>query len=150
MEIDVVTLFPGWFDWFREQRHVANALESGNRLRALDLREHTPLGAGQVDDTPFGGGAGMVLRVDVMDAALRGFYGVDPVELPRQRRVIAATGLPLSWPDLPPEAVLDCLQGDKKVRDGRVRFVLPTALGAVEIRDDVSGELVLQALARCR
>ncbi len=91
MEIDVVTLFPGWFDWFREQRHVANALESGNRLRALDLREHTPLGAGQVDDTPFGGGAGMVLRVDVMDAALRGFYGVDPVELPRQRRVIALT-----------------------------------------------------------
>lgn len=91
MEIDVVTLFPQWFDWFREQRHVANALESGNRLRALDLREHTPLGSGQVDDTPFGGGAGMVLRVDVMDAALRGFYGVDPVELPSRRRVIALT-----------------------------------------------------------
>ncbi len=91
MEIDVVTLFPGWFDWFTEQRHVANAIENGSSLRALDLREHTPLSAGQVDDTPFGGGAGMVLRVDVMDAALRGFYGVDPVELPRQRRVIALT-----------------------------------------------------------
>ena len=39
---------------------------------------HTPLSGGQVDDTPFGGGAGMVLRVDVMDAALRAFYGVDP------------------------------------------------------------------------
>ena len=73
-----------------------------------------------------------------------------PAEQTRQRRVIAAAGLPLSWPDLPPEAVLECLQGDKKVRDGRVRFVLPTALGMVEIRDDVSGKQVLQALARCR
>jgi 3-dehydroquinate synthase len=68
----------------------------------------------------------------------------------RQRRVIAAAGLPLAWPDLQPEAVLGCLQGDKKVRDGRVRFVLPTALGRVEIRDDVAGEQVLRALERCR
>ncbi len=91
MQLDVVTLFPQWFDWFREQRHVANAVQQGNELRALDLREHTPLSGGQVDDTPFGGGAGMVLRVDVMDAALQAFYDVDPVELPRQRRVIALT-----------------------------------------------------------
>ncbi len=91
MQLDVVTLFPQWFDWFREQRHVASAVQQGNELRALDLREHTPLSGGQVDDTPFGGGAGMVLRVDVMDAALQAFYDVDPVELPRQRRVIALT-----------------------------------------------------------
>jgi 3-dehydroquinate synthase len=68
----------------------------------------------------------------------------------RQRQVIAAAGLPLAWPDLQPDAVLACLQGDKKVRDGRVRFVLPTAIGAVEIRDDVSTEAVLAALQRCR
>ena len=91
MRLDVVTLFPDWFDWFRSQRHVANALAAGHELRALDLREHTPLSGGQVDDTPFGGGAGMVLRVDVMDAALRGIYGVDPLDLRRQRRVIALT-----------------------------------------------------------
>jgi tRNA (guanine37-N1)-methyltransferase len=92
VRLDVVTLFPGWFDWFRSQRHVANALAAGHELRTLDLREHTPLSGGQVDDTPFGGGAGMVLRVDVMDAALRGFYGgVDPVDLRTQRRVIALT-----------------------------------------------------------
>lgn len=91
MQLDVVTLFPQWFDWFREQRHVTNALAAGNELRALDLREHTPLSGGQVDDTPFGGGAGMVLRVDVMDHALRGFYGTDPVDLRRERRVIALT-----------------------------------------------------------
>jgi 3-dehydroquinate synthase len=56
--------------------------------------------------------------------------------------VIAAAGLPLRWPALDPEAVLACLQGDKKVRDGRVRFVLPSALGTVAIRDDVSPEQI--------
>jgi tRNA (guanine37-N1)-methyltransferase len=91
VRLDVVTLFPDWFAWFRSQRHVANALAAGHELRTLDLREHTPLSGGQVDDTPFGGGAGMVLRVDVMDAALRGFYGVDPLDLRQQRRVIALT-----------------------------------------------------------
>jgi 3-dehydroquinate synthase len=45
--------------------------------------------------------------------------------------------------------VLTCLQGDKKVRDGKVRFVLPTGLGQVEIRGDVSGDQVLAALERC-
>jgi len=91
VRLDVVTLFPDWFDWFRSQRHVANALAAGHELRTLDLREHTPLAGGQVDDTPFGGGAGMLLRVDVMDAALRGFYGVDPVDLRHSRRVVALT-----------------------------------------------------------
>jgi tRNA (guanine37-N1)-methyltransferase len=91
LRLDVVTLFPDWFDWFSGQRHVANALAAGHELRMLDLREHTPLSGGQVDDTPFGGGAGMLLRVDVMDAALRTFYGVDPVDLRRERRVIALT-----------------------------------------------------------
>jgi tRNA (guanine37-N1)-methyltransferase len=89
MQIDVVTLFPDWFSWFTEQRHVANALAQGHELRFLDPRLHTPLTGGQVDDTPFGGGAGMVLRVDAMDAALRAYYDTDPVELRATRRVIA-------------------------------------------------------------
>ena len=88
MEIDVFTLFPEAFAWFEGQRHVANALAAGNRLQYVNYRDHTPLSAGQVDDTPFGGGAGMVLRVDVVEAALRARYGRDPVELRRERRVI--------------------------------------------------------------
>src|SRR5690242_2378780 len=88
---DVLTLFPHWFDWFRTQRHVENALALGHSVDAVDLRATTPLKWGQVDDTPFGGGAGMVLRVDVVEAALRARYGVDPVELPSSRRVIALT-----------------------------------------------------------
>jgi tRNA (guanine37-N1)-methyltransferase len=91
VQVDVVTLFPEWFEWFKGQRHVGNALEHGSELRFLNPRDHTPLSGGQVDDTPFGGGAGMVLRVDVMDAALRSFYGVDPLDLRNQRRVIALT-----------------------------------------------------------
>jgi tRNA (guanine37-N1)-methyltransferase len=91
VQLDVVTLFPEWFDWFRGQRHVRNAVAAGHELRTFNPREHSALSGRVVDDTPFGGGAGMVLRVDVMDAALRGFYGVDPVELRTQRRVVALT-----------------------------------------------------------
>jgi tRNA (guanine37-N1)-methyltransferase len=91
MRIDVFTLFPDWFHWFREQRHVANALAHGTDLTCVNPRDFTPLSGGQVDDTPFGGGAGMVLRVDVMDAALRGHYNRDPVDLRHERRVIALT-----------------------------------------------------------
>jgi tRNA (guanine37-N1)-methyltransferase len=91
VKLDVFTLFPEWFQWFRSQRHVANVLAAGSSLECVNYRDHTPLSAGQVDDTPFGGGAGMVLRVDVVDSALRGHYGVDPVELRERRRVIALT-----------------------------------------------------------
>lgn len=89
MQLDVVTLFPDSLDWFCGQRHVRNAVDAGHEVRALDPRPFTPLSGRQVDDTPFGGGAGMVLRIDAMEAGLRGLYGVDPVELRQQRRVIA-------------------------------------------------------------
>ena len=91
MDIDVFTLFPQAFDWFRAQRHVTNALALGHQLACVNYRDHTPLKAGQVDDAPFGGGAGMVLRVDVVEAALRARYGEDPVSLRDRRRVIALT-----------------------------------------------------------
>ena len=69
MQLDVVTLFPEWFDWFRDAApRRATRSARGHELRTLNPRDHTPLSGGQVDDTPFGGGAGMVLRVDVMDA----------------------------------------------------------------------------------
>ncbi len=91
MEIDIFTLFPDAFEWFQGQRHVANALAQGHSLGYVNYRDHTPLSAGQVDDTPFGGGAGMVLRVDVVEQALRARYGIDPVELRDERRVVALT-----------------------------------------------------------
>src|SRR5450755_4075069 len=89
MEIDVFTLFPEAFTWFAAQRHVTNALAGGHSLGLVNYRDHTPLSGRQVDDTPFGGGAGMVLRVDVVEAALRARYGRDPVALAAERRVLA-------------------------------------------------------------
>jgi tRNA (guanine37-N1)-methyltransferase len=91
MKIDVFTLFPESFDWFRSQRHVSNVASTGTSLECVNYRDHTPLSGGQVDDMPFGGGAGMVLRVDVVDSALRAHYDVDSVKLRSRRRVIALT-----------------------------------------------------------
>lgn len=75
MELDIFTLFPEAFDWLRGQRPVRKAIENGAGLEVRDYREWTPLKGGRVDDAPYGGGAGMVLRVDVVDAALQGVYG---------------------------------------------------------------------------
>ena len=75
MLIDVFTLFPEHFQWFLRQRHVSNALSAGSEIRFRNYRDTTPLSAGQVDDAPYGGGAGMVMRVDVVDAALEAAYG---------------------------------------------------------------------------
>jgi tRNA (guanine37-N1)-methyltransferase len=89
LKLDVFTLFPEAFEWFRSQRSVQNALAQGNELRLFNYRDSTPLGAGQVDDAPYGGGAGMVLRVDVVDAALQAAYRQD--ENPR-RVLLSPTG----------------------------------------------------------
>lgn len=65
----------------------------------------------------------------------------------RQRRLIAQAGLPTAWPTLNPTAVLDTLTGDKKVQDGKVRFVLPKALGSVTIVNDVEQREILDCLS---
>ena len=86
MQIDVFTLLPHAFSWLTEQRPLAAVLGSELDLRLWNYRDFTPLSGGQVDDEPFGGGAGMVLRVDVVDAALQAVYGDDGT-----RRIVALT-----------------------------------------------------------
>jgi tRNA (guanine37-N1)-methyltransferase len=86
VQIDVFTLLPHAFSWLTEQRPLAAVLGSELDLRLWNYRDFTPLTGGQVDDEPFGGGAGMVLRVDVVDAALEAVYG-DVGE----RRIVALT-----------------------------------------------------------
>ena len=77
-------------------------------------------------------------------AVLRGSWSRNDAD--RQRRLIKAADYP------PPgrfsASRLNSLQGDKKVRDGRLRIVLPTSIGSVEIRDDVSREEILSCLDR--
>src|SRR5207247_3620755 len=86
MQLDVFTLVPHAFAWLTEQRPVATVLGSELDLRLFSYRDSTPLRAGQVDDEPYGGGAGMVLRVDVVAAALDAAYGGPP-----EHRVVALT-----------------------------------------------------------
>jgi tRNA (guanine37-N1)-methyltransferase len=89
LELDVFTLFPHWFAWLSEERAVQNALGQTASLRLLSLRDFSPLRHAQVDDAPFGGGAGMLLRVDVVVAALEGAYG-EPLDAIRAKRRIIA------------------------------------------------------------
>ena len=77
MRADVFTLFPQAFDWYLSQVHIRNAVELGHEFRLTNYRDHTPLSHLQVDDTPYGGGAGMVLRIDVVCAALEAVFSGD-------------------------------------------------------------------------
>jgi len=86
VQLDVFTLVPHAFAWLTEQRPVAAVLGDELDLRLFNYRDFTPLGGGQVDDEPYGGGAGMVLRVDVVAEALDAVYGGVPAH-----RVVALT-----------------------------------------------------------
>jgi tRNA (guanine37-N1)-methyltransferase len=63
----------------------------GHEFVLTDYRDHTPLGHLQVDDTPYGGGAGMVLRIDVVCAALEAVFGGDAEQVKASRRVVELT-----------------------------------------------------------
>lgn len=86
MQLDVFTLVPHAFAWLCEQRPLATVLGRELDLRLFSYRDTTPLRSGQVDDEPYGGGAGMVLRVDVAAAAIEAAYGGLP-----DHRVVALT-----------------------------------------------------------
>ena len=113
MQIDVFTLVPHAFAWLTEQRPVASVLGTELELRLFGYRDTTPLASGQVDDAPYGGGAGMVLRVDVVAAALDAVYGGVP-----DHRVIALTpqGRQLD------QAVVEALAGEKRLTLLSARF----------------------------
>jgi tRNA (guanine37-N1)-methyltransferase len=113
LRIDVFTLVPHVFAAVSEQRPLATVLGSELDLRLFNYRDWTPLTGGQVDDEPYGGGAGMVLRADVVAAALEGVYG----ELP-EHRVIALTpqGRPLD------QRVVEELAGEEHLTLLSARF----------------------------
>jgi tRNA (guanine37-N1)-methyltransferase len=106
--IDVFTLFPDSLGWLSETRPVRNAVGAGElQLRAIDLREYGQGGYRQVDDAPYGGGAGMLIRVDVVCAALEGTYGLDAAAVLERRRVAVLTPVGRQFSD----AVADELAG---------------------------------------
>jgi tRNA (guanine37-N1)-methyltransferase len=88
LRVDVVTLFPQLFAGFLATGFVARAIEGGQL--SVRLRSPRDFGLGKhrsVDDTPYGGGSGMVMRVDVLVAAMESLDGDAPAEL-RARRVL--------------------------------------------------------------
>jgi len=75
----VATLFPEMFPGVLGQSLAGKALENGIwSLDVKDIRDHATDRHRTVDDNPFGGGAGMVMRPDIVDAALRELRGSAP------------------------------------------------------------------------
>lgn len=91
MRIDVVTIFPAYLDAL-DLSLVGKARREGLvDLRVHDLRDWTTDRHRTVDDTPFGGGAGMVMRPDVWGRALDDVLGVEATpgaDVPHRRRVL--------------------------------------------------------------
>ena len=113
MQLDVFTLIPHAFAWLTEQRPVAAVLGGELDLRLFSYRDSSPLASSQVDDEPYGGGAGMVLRVDVVAAALEAAYGGVP-----EHRVVALSpqGRQLT------QAVVEELAGEERLTLLSARF----------------------------
>ena len=154
MRIDVFTLFPEWFEWFRSQRHVSNTLELGSELRTFNYRDSSTLSGRVVDDTPYGGGAGMVLRVDIVDQALGGAYGD---ERPARKILLAPSGRQLDdslVSELAAEEHIALLCGryegvDHRVREHLVDDVLsvgPYVLSGGELAAMVVADAVIRKL----
>jgi tRNA (guanine37-N1)-methyltransferase len=152
VRVDVFTQVPHAFAWMTEQRPLAAVLGTELELRLFNYRNTTPLRAGQVDDEPYGGGAGMVLRVDVVAAALDAVYGAA-----LEQRVIALTpqGRPLTQAvveELATEPAITLLSSRFEGFDDRI--VTELASDAISIGPYVlsGGELpamvLLDAIAR--
>jgi tRNA (guanine37-N1)-methyltransferase len=85
--IDVFCVFPDAVDAAVRVGVVGRAIENGTvGFRSFDLRDYAP--DGRIDDMPYGGGAGMVVRVDVVARALEDVYSVPAREVRRGRRVV--------------------------------------------------------------
>ena len=68
------------------------------------------------------------------------------IEAKRQKELIEKAGLPTKWPELKLENVISTLQGDKKVKDGKVSFVMPTKIGEVKIFNNISNKEIKECL----
>jgi len=149
--IDVFCVFPSVVDGALRVGVVGRALERGVvGCRSFDLREYAP--GGRIDDMPFGGGAGMVVRVDVVARALEEVYGVPPRQVREERRVVLteAWGRQMTQAYVNevaegPDLTIIC--GRYGGVDERVRTALTTEV--VSIGDFVlsGGEIVAAALA---
>ena len=149
MRYDVFTLFPAAFDWYLSQVHILNAERLGHHFRLTNYRDHTPLSHLQVDDTPCGGGAGMVMRIDVVCAALEATYGVEAQRVRETRRVVELTPKGVQLTDA---LALELAQGDLALLCGRYEGIDERVLNVVTDRISIGpyvlcgGEIAAMAL----
>jgi 3-dehydroquinate synthase len=129
--------------------HVVSKDEKESGLRAILNYGHT-IGHAVESLTEYRGvnhgeavGIGMVAAGEI--AVAMNLW--TSAENDRQRLLIQKAGLPTQLPaGVEIEAILAALQTDKKVKSGRVRFVLPTQIGAVTVTDQVSSAVIRQVL----
>jgi tRNA (guanine37-N1)-methyltransferase len=99
MRVDVVTLFPELFEPFLSVSFVGRAKDGGQL--AVRLRSPRDFGLGKhrsVDDTPYGGGSGMVMRVDCLVACMESLDADAPEGLRAHRVLLTPQGKPFSQP----------------------------------------------------
>ena len=78
MKIDILTLFPKMFEGILEESIIKRAIEKGIvEINIIDFREFSHLSNHQVDDTPYGGGSGMVLRCEPLVEAIESVKTMD-------------------------------------------------------------------------
>ena len=78
MKIDILTLFPKMFEGILEESIIKRAIEKGIvEINIIDFREFSHLSNHQVDDTPYGGGSGMVLRCEPLVDAIESVKTMD-------------------------------------------------------------------------
>jgi tRNA (guanine37-N1)-methyltransferase len=150
-DIDVFCVFPSVVDGAVRVGVVGRAIERGVvGYRSFDLRSFAP--DGRIDDMPYGGGAGMVVRVDVVARALEEVYGKPARKVREERRVVLteAWGRPMTQGYVNevaegPDLTIVC--GRYGGVDERVRAALATE--AVSLGDFVlsGGEIAAAALA---
>ena len=70
----------------------------------------------------------------------------DQEDAERQKALLEKTGLPVIWPNIKTEDVCRSLLNDKKVKEGKVNFIIPKRIGEVEIRDNISNSEIKQCL----
>jgi tRNA (guanine37-N1)-methyltransferase len=106
VRISVITIFPGWFEGVLSTSVVARAIETGAlAVELVDLREHGLGAHRQIDDAPFGGGAGMVMMIEPLAEA------IDELG-PSLRVLLTPVGRPLDqatldrWASLPHLALI--------------------------------------------
>jgi tRNA (guanine37-N1)-methyltransferase len=149
--IDVFCVFPSVVDSALRVGVVGRAIERGVvGYRSFDLRDYAP--GGRIDDMPFGGGAGMVVRVDVVARALEEVYEVSARKVREERRVVLteAWGRPMTQEYVNEVAEgldLTIICGRYGGVDERVRTALATE--TVSVGDFVlsGGEIAAAALA---